>query len=108
MLFDSVFSEDKEKEQEQDKDKAQEQDKDSGLSDSQLAAFNVVTRERQNVLITGPAGTGKTFLIKEIVRRFEEMDVSVLVTATTGVAATNNGGITLHSFGGIGLGSEKR
>lgn len=31
---------------------------------------------------------------------------AVAVTAPTGIAACNVGGVTIHSFGGIGLGNE--
>lgn len=49
----------------------------------------------RNIFLTGKAGTGKTTLLKEILK---ETDKKYLVTAPTGVAAINAGGITLHSF----------
>jgi len=60
----------------------------------------------RNVFITGPAGTGKSFLFQYI---FQELallhgEKAVAVTAPTGVAAVNVDGVTIHSFAGIGLG----
>jgi len=49
----------------------------------------------RNIFLTGKAGTGKTTLLKEILK---ETDKNYLVTAPTGVAAINAGGITLHSL----------
>lgn len=55
-------------------------------------------------------GTGKSVLLREIIRGLQtkhhlEPD-RVAVTASTGLAACNVQGVTLHSFGGIGLGKE--
>lgn len=46
----------------------------------------------KNIFLTGPAGTGKTTLIKE----FVENTPNVVVCASTGVAAVNAGGETAH------------
>lgn len=80
------------------------------LSDEQKKVFNLVTEERKSVFFTGSAGTGKSVLMREIIRglrdkhKFEPERVAV--TASTGLAACNVGGVTLHSFAGIGLGKE--
>jgi hypothetical protein len=76
------------------------------MSDSQFAAFKAVISTRSNILITGSAGTGKSFLIKKIEEKLLELKRNVVVTATSGVAASNIDAITLHSFGGIGLGNN--
>ena len=56
------------------------------------------------LFVTGPAGTGKSHVIEAIKLRVErwarEQGISgtaVLITATTGIAALNVNGITLHS-----------
>lgn len=60
-----------------------------------------------NIFLHGPAGTGKTTLIIEMRKRFKEKNIRYAITATTGAAASNLGGSTLHSFAGIGLGTQK-
>lgn len=45
-------------------------------------------------------------LISELKRRHKKDSDAVAVTASTGLAACNIGGVTLHSFSGIGLGKE--
>ena len=52
----------------------------------------------ENLFITGKAGTGKTTLLGEIVTQLENKGKYVAVTAPTGVAAHNAGGVTLHSL----------
>ena len=54
-------------------------------------------RAKHNVCITGAAGTGKSFLLKLIKNHFPY----VHVTASTGVAAVNVGGVTIHSWSSI-------
>lgn len=56
-----------------------------------------------SVFVTGPGGTGKSELIHAIRQAAEAKDVRVVVTASTGIAARNIGGITLHRFAGMGL-----
>ncbi len=57
----------------------------------------------QSVLLTGAAGTGKTYLINEFIKRAKKRRKSIAVTATTGLAATHLNGTTIHSWAGIGV-----
>ena len=57
----------------------------------------------ESALITGPAGTGKTFVLNQFVRLAKHQGKHVSVTATTGLAATHLGGTTIHSWSGIGV-----
>lgn len=58
-----------------------------------------VLKSRQNMLITGSAGTGKT----TIATSFSELLPYSILSATTGIAALNLGGETIHRFAGIGV-----
>eukprot|EP00736_Rhodelphis_marinus_P011443 Rmarinus@m.23237 len=60
----------------------------------------------QNVLITGNAGTGKTFLLRCVLSRLRSSDT--VVTASTGIAAVAVGGRTVHSFAGIRFGNSDK
>lgn len=73
----------------------------SNLNEKQRDALNDV-RERKNIFLTGPAGSGKSFLINVIKRLY---DKQVAVTSTTGVSAVQLSGKTIHSWAGIGLGT---
>lgn len=81
------------------------------LSDEQQHVLDLVVQKRKSVFFTGSAGTGKSVLLREIItdlRKLHQKDrESVAVTASTGLAACNIGGVTLHSFAGIGLGKEE-
>lgn len=56
-----------------------------------------------SVLLTGGAGSGKTYLINSYIEYLKQHGVTVAVTASTGIAATHIGGITIHSWSGIGV-----
>jgi ATP-dependent DNA helicase PIF1 len=53
----------------------------------------------QNLFFTGGAGTGKSFLLKTITRYLPR--ATCFITASTGIAASLIGGVTVHSFAGI-------
>ena len=63
----------------------------------------------ENIFITGPGGTGKSFLIKKIVSHAEENHKNIKVCALTGCAAIllECKATTLHMFSGIGLANKK-
>lgn len=79
----------------------------SFLNEEQQKVFKLAVQKR-NIFFTGSAGTGKSFLLQRIIRSLELLNgrESVAITATTGVAAVNIGGVTLHSFCGIGYADE--
>lgn len=57
----------------------------------------------QSALLTGPAGTGKTFVLNQFIKLAKYEGKHVSVTATTGLAATHLGGSTIHAWAGIGV-----
>lgn len=72
------------------------------LSKDQQAALEVISENSWPILVTGGAGTGKSELLREFVRRQRSLG-SVAVAAPTGIAALNVGGLTLHSLFGLGI-----
>src|SRR5260370_15850691 len=56
-----------------------------------------------NVFLTGPAGSGKTYLLNKYIAYLKLHNVPVGITASTGIAATHMGGTTIHSWTGIGI-----
>ncbi|MEM6997717.1 MAG: AAA family ATPase [Patescibacteria group bacterium] len=57
-------------------------------------------------LLTGAAGTGKTYLLNKFIQRAKRKGNRLAVTATTGLAATHLNGSTIHSWSGIGIHDE--
>jgi ATP-dependent DNA helicase PIF1 len=55
-----------------------------------------------NVFLTGEPGAGKTYTINQYINWLETAGLNVAVTASTGIAATHIGGLTIHSWSGVG------
>jgi len=56
-----------------------------------------------NVFLTGEPGAGKTYVINQYINFLEAAGMHVAVTASTGIAATHIGGMTIHSWSGVGI-----
>jgi ATP-dependent DNA helicase PIF1 len=73
------------------------------LNEEQLKAFQAI-QSGKSIFLTGPGGTGKSYLIKQLYEKIPYTSV----TAMTGCAALLLGKFakTLHSWSGIGLGRD--
>ncbi len=65
-----------------------------------------VLKTGANIFLTGEPGAGKTYVLNQYIDWLEHMGISVAVTASTGIAATHIGGMTIHSWSGIGARDE--
>jgi len=65
------------------------------LSPEQSAVFDHIETTRQNIFVTGRAGTGKSTLLNHLSWNTSKQ---VVICAPTGVAALNVGGQTIHSL----------
>lgn len=66
------------------------------LNSDQKVAFNMLCKG-DNVFISGQAGTGKSYLLNCFLKYMHSNKKNVIVTAPSGIAALNIGGVTLHS-----------
>jgi ATP-dependent DNA helicase PIF1 len=83
----------------------------AGLGPEQRRVVEAVL-SGHSVFFTGPAGSGKSHVLSTIVRLLEDgrhalrnpdgQPRKIAITATTGIAACNVGGITINSFAGVG------
>ena len=65
------------------------------LSAEQAAVFDAIETTRENIFVTGRAGTGKSTLLNHLSWNTSKQ---VVICAPTGVAALNVGGQTIHSL----------
>ncbi len=56
-----------------------------------------------NVFLTGEPGSGKTHVVNEYAAYVRARGIEPAITASTGIAATHIGGMTIHSWSGIGI-----
>ncbi len=62
-----------------------------------------ILKTGKNVFLTGEPGSGKTYTINSYVSYLRNHGVEPAITASTGIAATHIGGMTIHSWSGIGI-----
>lgn len=53
--------------------------------------------------LTGAAGAGKSYVLREYISYLKRHGVRYAVTASTGIASTHIGGTTIHAWSGIGI-----
>lgn len=87
-------------------------DPDHGWPDYQgpdeSSRFLAFAHAGSNVFLTGAAGTGKTYTLRQFIEEARRKNRPLAVTASTGIAALNLGGITTHRWAGIQLGAKGR
>jgi ATP-dependent DNA helicase PIF1 len=72
------------------------------LSKEQKEAVYAI-EDGESIFVSGSAGTGKSYLLQYLKTNY--CDHGLHITASTGIAAVNVGGQTLHSWAAIGLGN---
>lgn len=68
--------------------------------DSTYTKILTLIQNGENVFLTGFAGTGKSYILNKLKEKFKK---KLTITSTTGLAAVNVKGQTLHSWAGVGL-----
>lgn len=65
-----------------------------------------VMKSGANVFLTGKAGSGKSYTIRQFLEYHREKQTNIAITASSGIAATIIGGSTIHSYIGMGIKSR--
>ncbi|EKD23758.1 MAG: hypothetical protein ACD_81C00186G0012 [uncultured bacterium] len=69
---------------------------------TQDEAFSIL-QTGANVFLTGEPGSGKSHMVNRYVAYLRSCGIEPSITAATGIAATHIGGMTIHSWSGIGI-----
>lgn len=75
------------------------------MNAKQQRAFEAVIKG-DNILLTGSAGTGKSFVMTQVIKWARDNNKKIGITASTGLSAYLIRGRTIHSYLGIGLGKK--
>lgn len=68
----------------------------------QVQALDIL-KMGHNVFLTGAAGSGKTHTLRTYIEWLRDNNIDVAITASTGIAATHLGGVTIHAWSGLGI-----
>lgn len=69
---------------------------------TQTTALNIL-KLGHTTFLTGAAGSGKSYVLREYVTYLRRHGIKYAVTASTGIAATHVGGTTIHAWSGVGI-----
>ena len=69
------------------------------ITDKNLLKIIRLIKKGKNIFITGHAGTGKSYILDKL----KTIVPKLTVTSTTGIAAVNVNGQTIHSWAGVGI-----
>ena len=70
------------------------------------AAFDIITEKLYNIFLTGPPGSGKSWLTTHYIKYWKNKYMNIAVTASTGISSKLIKGTTVHSWSGIGIVNE--
>lgn len=70
------------------------------------AAFDLITEKLYNIFLTGPPGSGKSWLTNHYIKYWKKKYMNIAVTASTGISSKLINGTTVHSWSGIGIINE--
>ena len=73
--------------------------KTDNITDKNLLKIIRLIKNGKNIFITGHAGTGKSYILDKL----KTIVPKLTVTSTTGIAAVNVNGQTIHSWAGVGI-----
>lgn len=73
----------------------------------ELEALIKLFEDGENIFLNGQAGTGKSYLLKKFLKWLDVKEKVYSLAGSTGVAAINVGGTTLHRMLGIGLSNSR-
>ncbi len=62
-----------------------------------------ILKTGSNVFLTGAPGSGKTHTLRTYIDYLKRAQIPVAITASTGIAGTHIGGVTIHSWSGLGI-----
>lgn len=65
-----------------------------------------IMKSGANVFLTGEPGSGKTYVVNQYVAYLRSHGIEPAITASTGIAATHIGGLTIHAWAGLGIKKE--
>lgn len=60
----------------------------------------------QNIFLTGQAGAGKSYVLNQYMNYLRQHNIKAAMTASTGIAAAQMGGMTIHAWAGMGIKSS--